>query len=48
MNRTAHQRNVLFDEDKPREHGDAYCTAWFSGDYPTSIEAGGSKKEYEM
>ena len=32
----------------PHEHGEAYCTACFSGQYPTSITTGGAKDEYEM
>ncbi|HTK83418.1 MAG TPA: amidophosphoribosyltransferase [Bacteroidota bacterium] len=35
-------------ESVPHENGESYCTACFSGQYPTSITAGGVKDEYEM
>jgi amidophosphoribosyltransferase len=31
----------------PRDRGQEYCTACFSGDYPTAIEENGSKTEHE-
>jgi len=33
------------EESVPRDRGQDYCTACFSGDYPTSIEENGSKNE---
>ncbi len=35
-------------ESVPHENGESYCTACFSGQYPTSITTGGAKDEYEM
>ncbi|MBI4810872.1 MAG: hypothetical protein HY800_05415 [Ignavibacteriales bacterium] len=32
----------------PRDKGESYCTACFSGRFPTSIENGVSKEEHEM
>ena len=32
----------------PHERGQSYCTACFSGEYPTSIEPVGSKNEHEL
>jgi amidophosphoribosyltransferase len=32
----------------PQANGANYCTACFSGEYPTKIETGNSKDEYEM
>lgn len=35
-------------EAVPTEHGETYCTACFSGEYPTPIETGVVKEEYEV
>jgi len=32
----------------PHEKGEAYCTACFSGEYPTPVESNGSKDEHEL
>lgn len=32
----------------PHENGTSYCTACFSGEYPTSLTSGGAKNELEM
>lgn len=32
----------------PQNRGASYCTACFSGEYPTPIESGGSKDEHEI
>jgi amidophosphoribosyltransferase len=32
----------------PHEHGESYCTACFSGRYPTQVETGSSKEEHEV
>ncbi|HEV8539143.1 MAG TPA: amidophosphoribosyltransferase, partial [Bacteroidota bacterium] len=35
-------------ESVPHDRGEGYCTACFSGQYPTTIAGGGEKDEYEM
>jgi amidophosphoribosyltransferase len=35
-------------ESVPHDKGQDYCTACFSGVYPTSVTTGGTKEEYEM
>lgn len=35
-------------EAVPHENGESYCTACFSGKYPTPIEASGVKEQYEV
>jgi amidophosphoribosyltransferase len=35
-------------ESAPHEHGESYCTACFSGKYPTPVENGKTKLENEM
>lgn len=35
-------------EAAPHENGESYCTACFSGKYPTPVEASGVKEEYEV
>jgi amidophosphoribosyltransferase len=35
-------------ESVPHDSGQGYCTACFSGNYPTPITNGGTKEEYEM
>ncbi len=32
----------------PHDKGQSYCTACFTGDYPTAVTTGGIKDEYEM
>jgi amidophosphoribosyltransferase len=32
----------------PRDRGQDYCTACFSGRYPTAIEQNGSKNEHDV
>jgi amidophosphoribosyltransferase len=32
----------------PHDRGESYCTACFTGEYPTAVTTGGSKDEYEM
>ena len=32
----------------PNEHHESYCTACFSGEYPTPIETGAAKNEHEL
>ncbi len=34
-------------ESAPRDHGESYCTACFSGRYPTKVDNGASKDEHE-
>ncbi|HLX11221.1 MAG TPA: amidophosphoribosyltransferase, partial [Bacteroidota bacterium] len=35
-------------ESVPHSPGQSYCTACFSGEYPTPVEKNGSKEEYEV
>jgi amidophosphoribosyltransferase len=35
-------------DSAPHEHGESYCTACFSGIYPTSVENGKTKLDNEM
>lgn len=35
-------------ESVPKEHGESYCTACFSGKYPTPIETGITKDQYDV
>ena len=32
----------------PHDNGESYCTACFSGDYPTTVEKGNSKIQYDV
>jgi amidophosphoribosyltransferase len=35
-------------EAAPHENGESYCTACFSGKYPTQVEANGIKEQYDV
>jgi amidophosphoribosyltransferase len=34
-------------EAVPHDRGESYCTACFSGEYPSTITTGGAKDQYE-